>query len=425
MTAHLRPAGRAVLIVASALVLGDLEARRCERSRVHAVASLMFQQKNQGTALQKEAFRHDDLLPLYGSSELLVWRSLQRPFMAREVFRDYPTGFTVFPVGRPKNTCLLILQKLAGVGAALRGRKVAIVLSPVWFVNTSGVDGGGYAGNFSALQAHELAFGSLSLGLKRDAARRMLDYPHTLHGSPVLRFCLERLAAGGGPSLAAYLAAWPLGWLETVVLRLQDHWQTHAYFSTRPDLDAVQPRHGEAIDWPGLMDRAEQAYAPQAAGNPYGFDAKTWRRHGTRFDGRRRLSRLRRNLRESREWQDLELLLRGLRELGAQPLLLCGPLHGPYYDSLGFGPRDRALCYDRIRVLCRAYGVPAVVLSDHDGDRDFAIDPWTHPSPKGWVWYDRVLDAFHRGAAVAAEAAARSLDAVLPLDPAGPDRALR
>ena len=93
----------------------------------------MYPLKNQGTALQQAAFETDGLLPLYGSSELNLLRPYNRPFHATNLFRDRPTGFAVFPVGKQATTCLIIQQKLAAIGPALRGRKVVISLSSFWF----------------------------------------------------------------------------------------------------------------------------------------------------------------------------------------------------------------------------------------------------------------------------------------------------
>ena len=73
-------------------------ARRLERRYVHALAPEAFEQKTQGSAIAREAFRQPDLLPIFGSSELLVTRRYAKPFEAGSLFRDYPTGFNVFPI---------------------------------------------------------------------------------------------------------------------------------------------------------------------------------------------------------------------------------------------------------------------------------------------------------------------------------------
>ena len=96
------------------------------------------------------------------------------------------------------------------MGDAIRGRKVAFSLSPGWFF-TEIFDPKYYEGNFSEMQAAEVAFSdSLSHELKRDIARRMLEFPKTLDGRDFLAFALQKLAArrpARPPRVRADLAA--------------------------------------------------------------------------------------------------------------------------------------------------------------------------------------------------------------------------
>ena len=168
--------------------------------------------KNQGTALQQAALDTGSLLPVYGSSELNLLQPYTRPYHPTILFHDRPTGFMIFPVGKAESTCLTILQKLAGLGPALRGRKVAISLSPCWFFTRLTVRPDAYAGNFSELHAGDLVFDTrLSLRLRQDTARRMLQFPATVAKRPLLRLALENLANGSPLSIACYEALLPLG----------------------------------------------------------------------------------------------------------------------------------------------------------------------------------------------------------------------
>src|SRR5262245_1196716 len=197
-------AGVLFAIVLSAM---SLYAGRMETRWVHTVAPQMFAQKSRGVALQRAAFRQADLLPIYGSSEL----NLRNPLHASALFREYPTGFTVFPVGNFGSTSLVWLQALASVGNDLRGRKVVLSLLPGAFLSEE-VDPHAYAANFSHLQASELVFSTqLSFAVKQAVARRMLAYPATVANHPLLRFALERLAGASLVSRGLYYAALPLG----------------------------------------------------------------------------------------------------------------------------------------------------------------------------------------------------------------------
>jgi len=44
--------------------------------------------------------------------------------------------------------------------------------------------------------------------------------------------------------------------------------------------------------------------------------------------------------------------------------------------------------------LAQRYHFPLLQFEDHDADPDFLIAHREHPTPKGWMYYDRALDDF-------------------------------
>ena len=350
-TPHLAPALTAVILGVVVLAAFGFYARSLENRSIIALAadesmiernSKLGPVKNQGTALQDVAAETDCLLLIYGSSEQVLHKDYNRPFHATNLFHDQPTGFTVFPVGKAQTTCLIILQKLAAVGPALHGRKVVVSLSPAWFFDRPMAWPDGYAGNFSALHAGELAFNTcLSLQLRQDAARRMLRYPETLANRPLLRFALENLADGSPLSLACYQAVRPLGIAHNPILRIADHWNVvyclwkHPIRTSSP----VSPRSGQPLDWPKLHRQADALYRAHSDNNEFGMDNEQWDRYLRALMVQKRNTRsdenFLRTLQQNQEWVDLELLLRALTELGARPLLLSTPIHGGWYNQWG------------------------------------------------------------------------------------------
>ena len=391
-------------LIGALLIGGVLYARWMEGRYVHALASRMFPRPVdsdsfgteltivlQGSALQAEAFRQPDLLPLYGSSEL-IWRDYQGRFNGSELFRTYPTGFALFPVGKPGTPALAILQDLVAIGGELAGKKVAISLSPAWLRNSSQDEQSHYRGNFSRLHAGELAFSTdLSFELKHDVAQRMLDFPATLEADPLLKFALERLADGSPGSRAVYYSVLPLGKLQNLVLRLQDHWETLALIRGQPDLAPDVPRRAAALDWQSLQ--TEAARMAQTLARERAQKSSTEASPESSGD-RQFLQRVR----QSAEWTDLDLLMRGLAQLGAQPIILSQPLAGTAFDHLRVRRSAREAYYERFRKVTRPYGVPVIDFAEHDEDPFFVVNVRSHLSAKGWAYYDRALDAFYHGA---------------------------
>ena len=353
---HLRALACAASAAAAILVVGALAGERLVHRRIHALAPLSFSLKNQGVALQQTAFENPDLLPLYGSSELIK----PIPDKAAAFFRRYPTEFEVFPVGKAGTTSLIIVQKLAGVGAGVRGRKVAISLSPGWFL-TAQVPAHYYEGNFSKLQADEFAFcADLSWELKGDVARRMLEFPGTLARHPLLTFALRHLAAGSRTDHLLYALAWPFGRAETAVLRAQDQFETMVFIWEQGRLKNPH-RLPHRLDWETFLLHAAWKVNPgRLREQEKGGD---WQLPESKGD-----AEFLANLQLAREWGDFELLLRSLRESGAQPLLLSMPLNGTWLEKNGVSRAARAQYLTRLRALAQRYGVPLEDFEAHEQD---------------------------------------------------------
>src|SRR5207248_867443 len=114
--------------VAAILLAGRTIAVRAEQRTISATAPKAFSLKNQGLAFQRAAAHSRDVMPIYGSSELLG----QLPERGGVFFRTAPTGFQLSPVGKAGTGSMIMLHKIAAIGPGLQGKKIAISLSPIW-----------------------------------------------------------------------------------------------------------------------------------------------------------------------------------------------------------------------------------------------------------------------------------------------------
>jgi len=390
---HLASGLIAAVLAAVGVTAGVLFCERFEAQNIHALATNFSLAKIQGGVLQKHAFAAPDLLVLYGSSEL----EKKEPNNANEFFRDYPSGFRVFPVGQPGTTALAVLQKIAAAGGSVEGRKVAYSISPgVYFAEVWGPEY--YEGNFSHLQAYELAFSNhLSWDLKSDIARRMLDFPKTLEDDRLLEAALQRLAGDTLGDRILYAAMWPLGRLHTAIGRAQDHFQAAIMIDDLAEGSAEPKRRAGALTWKGLLQRAAK-FANRAA-------IETWKREAAnrnqrQLDRRKKATQTRRLMRKvslAREWVDLELLIRTFLELGVEPLLLSMPVEDIRLDVYGVSAEARAAYLDRLHELATRYGVALADFREHQHDPAFLIDFHDHLSPEGWLHYNKAIDDFYHG----------------------------
>ena len=340
--------------------------------------------KNQGIALQRHAFQQSDILPLYGSSELVK----RIPDKSSLFFQHYPTGFSVFPVGKAGTTPLIVLQKIAALGNVTQGKRVAISLSPSWFF-TDAPPERPYAGNFSRQQAFSALLNpQLSFPFKKEFARRLLVHPGTMERDSLLRFLARRLARGGRIDRSLYYATWPLARLQRALYDAQDHFEIglyvyihrhHASPRRRP------PKRATELDWDKLI--------ADASSQPVEFreNEKTVavNLHEIGND-----ETFRGNLATAPGWTDLDLCLRGLHELGVRTLVLCMPPNGTYFERGGVSKESLDLFAAQIRTIARRSGALVEAFEDHDEDLNFLVDHHDHMSAKGWMYYNRSLDDF-------------------------------
>ena len=385
-TPHLFSGLIAVALAAAVLFTGQIVAIHLEHTTVTATAPALFPLKNQGLAFQRAAARAPNVLPFYGTSELLIPAIPQK---GDNFFRTAPTGFQVSPVGGGGANLLIMLQRIGGLGADLRGKKLVVSLSPGWFLKPrSGWQG--YEGNFSPMAVSEMIFGTvLDYRLKRDIASRMLECPSALEGRPLLRFALRCLASGSWLDRVIFCALWPAGKVQTSVLELQDHAAALNYIRHR--IKPAPSRHSEALDWSKLIAKAGQT-RPIDTGkvkNVGNFDAQI-------IPGSRDAA-FRRSLSASPAWTDLELLLRALTRVQARALILSMPIAGDFYDDGGISRSAREEYYTKLRALVKGYHFPLLEFEAHDEDPAFLIRHQSHLTTKGWIYYDRALDDFFHG----------------------------
>ncbi|NCP87009.1 MAG: D-alanyl-lipoteichoic acid biosynthesis protein DltD [Anaerolineae bacterium CG_4_9_14_3_um_filter_57_17] len=393
---HLLAAAIALCTILLLAVWGNFFARRQENLFVHALAATKSNQAYNGSAFQRAASRYPDLLLIYGSSELTQG---DPRYQSRAFFRKYPTDFMVFQVAKPAANALTIAQSLAALGSDLRGKKVVISFTPSLFLLPM-LSQEYYNGNFSRLHAYELIFSpTLSRAVRQAAARRMLDYPDSLAEDALLHFALQHSAEDAPLDNILLAFSWPLGRLQTTLIRQQDHFASLNELTEKRLDSNIYPAPAK-IDWQGLLQKAREEQAPFSNNNPYGVDNVFWEQeYKASFDqpiapGSGDAEFLT-SLENSKEWQDFDLLLRVLTELGARPLLISRPLNAPFLEALGISRRAQSVYYQKLTAAVASYPVTLVDFHTLDGDKTFSVDRTSHPSLAGWIYVNQALDAFY------------------------------
>jgi len=99
--------------------------------------------------------------------------------------------------------------------------------------------------------------GDQTIGSRADA-----EYPKTLQPDPILNFALENLADDVWSNRVLYYAVWPLGKLQTAIIRLQDQWEALQAILTQPHLPPNEPCRPATLNWPQLEAQASKNKLP-------------------------------------------------------------------------------------------------------------------------------------------------------------------
>lgn len=398
-------------IFASILALGvailgavvfSLYADRFERKYVHAVAGVDHESISNGNALERVALQQDDLLMIYGASELAL---LDTPYQANRFFSTYPTGFMVFNDATLGGSSLTIAQKFAGLGEDLRGKRIILALGPA--IMTMAPEGKvnirHYTGNFSTLNAFEMAYSpQLSMETKQLAARRMLDFPETLQDQTFLSFAIEHLGSDSPVDHLLFYLSWPLGEMQIAILNVQDHFATFNFIRHNLSSQEVRiNRQARAIDWAALVPIAEKEQIKNTDTNTFGIDNSQWHKIKELFvkphpPGSEDADFIY-DVEHAREWDDLEIALRVIQELGADVVILSVPMNVPLWEYQGVSEEAQNTYYIKLHEVVAPFGLQIIDLHEFGRMPYFSMDLASHTSRKGWIYVNQTLDAIFHG----------------------------
>jgi poly-D-alanine transfer protein DltD len=354
--------------------------RAVENAFMPELLAMEAPEKENGVLLQREAFQRADILPVYGSCEL------EKPWQYRHTEEQWrqPGGFQICPVGSGGSHTFIMAERIAALGDAVRGRKLAIILSSVWF-RMEGLPEGHMRGTFSPLQAIDLLQSpEISEPLRARFVARWREFDGLMHNHPALEAYVGLYGKEGSWAACQRSCLSKVLSAERVGLQWDDHLQSvEAGFA-----------HGwlHRGDW-----RFPKGLAADDKGGTNAPDAPPEHRithpileaDGTMDEEYIRV------LNASHEWSDFAVLLDTLKELGARPLIISIPLPGLSNNKHHISRRARDVYYQRMEAMCAERGFACRTFADHDLDPDLILGASTHLSEKGWQQVSQLLDDFY------------------------------
>jgi poly-D-alanine transfer protein DltD len=310
----------------------------------------------------------------------------------------------VFNAATKGGSSLTVAQRLAALGADLRGRRVIFAIGPAIMTMApfGDVAQRHYEANFSELHALEMAFNPrLSLETKQLLAQRILGFPETLSANPFLMFTTRQLARATPLSTVLHYLSWPLGRLQLSILHLQDHYATVEFIHHLSSAEVTISREPRQVDWEGLIQVAEAEQIENSDSNPFGVDNSQWPKIKELFiapaaPGSRDEDFVN-DVNIAREWSDLKLALRVMQELGADALIMSSPMNVRLWETIGVSEGAQNTYYEILHSIVDPFSIPVLDAKEWGRIPYFSMDLASHASRKGWIYVDQRLDGIFHG----------------------------
>ncbi|AHF08092.1 D-alanyl-lipoteichoic acid biosynthesis protein DltD [Desulfitobacterium metallireducens] len=360
---------------------------------LQAIASSQTPVAFQGLLFQEKALIAPDILPVYGSSEF----SAESEFHPSKLFDAKPTGFVPFLLGRGGSQSLVHVLSLAAQGETLHDKKVVVILSPQWFV-TGGIATSYLDQNFSPLQAYQILYDpNLSEQIKQELSHRLLEFPEVLKKYPILKNNLVLYSQQETPNAIRSFLMIGVGRIDKWRLEVQDLYKV-ATFVPLVNREAIARNAvslpPQTLDWVQLRENAQKRGLESTKSNSWGIVDSYYKKYIEPELAQSFGSEKGAKLNPSPEYQDLQLLMKVLKEQEAKALFVIVPVNGFWYDYIGFLTQERTAYYTRIREMSQHNGFEVADFSQHEYDRYFLQDIM-HLGWKGWVAVDQAMDQFY------------------------------
>jgi len=344
----------------------------------------------QGILLQSAANKLPDVIPIYGSSEF-GFGGIYNP---TKFFKGNLTGWIPFLIGHAGSED--IIQALYAGGQNLKGKKIALSLSAQWF-GGNGISQNTFGANFSALQIYKLMFNpAISTQTKKDIAKRLVQFNEITENYPILDGCLKNYGQISWKSRMLETVYFPVGYVEMAALEIQDFNNTLKVLGKLPVKEIARnstPKPSKKLlSWSLLEKKGIADEKLSENNNPLGVTNTFYNKNRNNLASLKN-SQSKAHFYPSQEYNDLDLLMRVLKDEGADPIFIIQPVNGFWYDYTGFPKEQRQKYYNQVRLMAKQYRFALADFSGDEYDKYFMSDA-SHPNELGWLKIDEALNNF-------------------------------
>jgi len=315
----------------------------------------------------------DDSLLLFGSSELSTPAS-SVPQVPTAVFGQGNYGVDLTYVGEAYDQSLWHSMAAGAYAGSVDNKKCAIIVSPGWFED-GGVDNTTFGLRFS-------------YGLYR----AFCDNPDISDASKA--YLVKRLHEQGIDEMTinAGLRTMPQDYLNDAVLATMDDLKVRNELRSvrKGGLDQSQRGDEEPLSFDELRAQALADAQAASTNNDWGIDDSFYSNNIAGNEDRLTNLHADETYSHTPEFNDFNFLLKVMREVGFEPLVIISPIHGDFYDMEGVTASVRHTLYRRIAEICDEHGVACADLTSHEYEKYFLHDI-VHFGGPGWVAVEEAI----------------------------------
>lgn len=345
-------------------------------------------QKNQGLAIQEKGVAAKHFM-LFGSSEL----SSMVPQNPVTFFPTKDTPYYMDAVGRGYSQSLEHSLNIGALGSELKDKKIGIVVSIQWFFSKEGINHEDFSMNFSEQQFYKYMDNKdISKAEKKFTAERVYEKlkVNDKYKVPVLyaKLYLEKDVL----SNVGYYAFKPYYFFRKNLLYSRDLVQSIKYIKENK-LSGKSKTQPKSIDWQEETKNAEAMGKKASTNNIYNIEDAYYTNYiepnlGTLKDYYKDAQP-----EDSKEFKDLEELLKTVKSVRAKPYIIIMPVNGALYDYMGLQKEERSNYYDAVEALAQKYNATALKMTDKDYEPYIMTDAM-HLGWKGWLYVDEKISEF-------------------------------
>lgn len=348
--------------------------------------------KNESTFIQSATAKKNDVFMLYGSSELGTTNIPSNPI---NYFPKKEDQFIVSPIGKGYMQDLEHAMKFA-VNPNLKGKKLGFIISMQWFLYKDGIPNDDFQMNFSELQFYQtMQNSSLSVSLKKQIAKRV--YTLTANNSSYSDVSIYAKLYTSDSFVRKFELTLlkPYFYLKRNLLEFANNVKSFNLSNSTKGSTDINTSNLAAIDQNKSFAEAEKLGSNYCTNNPFYINDVYYNTYIKNNLDKIKNQNKNVKLTNSKEYQDLEILLKVCKEQGIKPLFILMPVNGIYYDYNGISKTTRTAYFNKTKSLISSYGFDVRNFQDHEYEK-YLMQDAMHLGWKGWVYVDKEINNYYK-----------------------------